>query len=67
MPMLRHERELTIQQMIAELNQEQNEAGKQRILTEWRVRLAKEPTLLRPYQIDKIMREVRRRLGGASR
>ena len=65
--MLRHEWELTIQQMIAESNHEQNEAGKQRILTEWRVRLGKEPALLKPYQIDKIMREVRRRLGGASR
>jgi hypothetical protein len=33
----------------------------------WRAKLEKEPTLLQPYQIDEIVREVRRRLGGGSR
>jgi len=30
------------------------------------VKLEKEPTLLRPFQIDEIVREVRRRLSNAS-
>jgi hypothetical protein len=32
-------------------------------LLEWRVKLEKEPTLLQPFEIDQIVREVRRRLG----
>ena len=53
--------EVTIQKILDESAQEQKEAGKDRILTEWRVRLEKEPTCLQPYQIDEIVREVRRR------
>ena len=56
--------ELTIQEIVDESNHEQKEIGKHRILTEWRVKLEKEePTFLQPYQIDHIVREVRRRLG----
>ena len=33
----------------------------------WRAKLEKEPTLLQPYQIDEIVREVRRRLVNGSR
>ncbi len=59
--------EPTIQKIVEESNHEIKESGKQRILTEWRAKLEKEPNLLPPFQIDKIMREVRRRLESASR
>lgn len=36
--------------------------GADKVLMAWRVKLAKEPNLLQPYQIDEIVREVRRRL-----
>jgi hypothetical protein len=36
-------------------------------LTSWRAKLEKEPTLLTPYQIDEIVREVRTRLIARSR
>ena len=53
---------LTIQEIVDESNHEPSEMRKHRILTEWRVKLEKEPTFLQPYQIDQIVREVRRRL-----
>ncbi|MFM9965691.1 MAG: hypothetical protein ACKV2Q_31280 [Planctomycetaceae bacterium] len=54
--------EVFIQQMIEESNRETKEPGKQRVLTEWRRTLTKAPHLLQPFQIDEIVREVRRRL-----
>jgi hypothetical protein len=36
-------------------------------LTAWRAKLEKEPTLLKPYQIDDIVRAVRTRLTATSR
>ncbi len=57
--------EVTIQKIIDECNHEPKRAD--RILMEWRAKLEKEPNLLHPFQIDKIMREVRRRLNDASR
>ncbi|HEX3655140.1 MAG TPA: hypothetical protein VHV55_05015 [Pirellulales bacterium] len=54
--------EAIIQQIVDESNQEPKEAGKHRIFVAWRAKLEKEPTLLAPYQIDGIVREVRRRL-----
>ncbi len=54
--------EVTIQKMIEESNHEPKESGKYRALTEWRAKLAQEPHLLQPYQIDEIVREVRKRL-----
>jgi len=36
-------------------------------LVKWRANLEKEPSLLQPFQIDEIVREVRRRLGNVSR
>jgi hypothetical protein len=45
--------EATIQQIIDESNQEPTEAGKHRLLTAWRFKLEKEPTLLKPYQSTK--------------
>ena len=54
--------EATIQQIVAECNHEQETGGENRILTAWRAKLEKEPTLLQPFQVDDIMRQVRRRL-----
>jgi hypothetical protein len=59
--------EATIEQIADESNQEPREAGRHRLLTAWRAKLEKEPTLLKPYQIDDIVREVRTRLIAASR
>lgn len=59
--------DVTIQTIIDELSYEQKEAGKRRVVTRWRTKLEQEPTRLPPYQIDHIMREVRRRLGNGSR
>jgi hypothetical protein len=36
------------------------------VLMAWRFKLEKEPTLLKPFQIHGIVREVRRRLSNAS-
>jgi len=55
------EREVTIQKIVDECNQEQDKTD--RVLMEWRAKLEKEPTLLQPFQIDQIVREVRQRLG----
>ena len=55
----------TVQAIIAECGHEQNRADK--ILMAWRAKLEKEPTLLQPFQIDEIIREVRERLNNISR
>ena len=52
--------EVTMQTMVDECNNEQQRPD--RVLMEWRAKLEKEPTLLQPFQIDEIVREVRRRL-----
>ena len=57
--------EVTIQEIIDECNHEQK--GVDKVFLEWRVKLEKEPTLLRPFQIDEIVRAVRRRLSNSSR
>ncbi len=59
--------EATIQEIIDECNHEQEGGGKDRILMAWRAKLEKEPTLLKPFQIDEIVREVRQRLSNISR
>lgn len=51
-----------IQQMIEESNNAPKESGKQRVLTEWRAKLEKAPYLLKSFQIDEIVREVRKGL-----
>ena len=56
--------EVTIQEIVDECNR--NETSSDRVLMEWRVKLEKEPTLLKPFQIDEIVRAVRRRLSDAS-
>jgi len=52
--------EATIQTIANECNR--NLDGANKILMAWRVKLEKEPHLLRPFQIDQIVREVRQRL-----
>ncbi len=67
--------EVAIQEIVDECNHEQKERGEsgQReisesgILMKWRAKLEKEPTLLQPFQIDEIMREVRQRLNNVGR
>jgi len=54
----------TIEKILAEMNQAAQRGGKRRIFHTWRSRLEKEPTLLQPFQIDVIVREVQRRLQG---
>ena len=53
--------ETTIQEIVDECNHDQKGASK--VLIAWRVKLEQEPTLLQPFQIDQIVREVRQRLG----
>jgi len=55
----------TIQKIVDECGHEQR--GADTILMAWRAKLEKESPLLQPYQIDEIMREVRRRLMNPSR
>ncbi len=57
--------EVTIQKIIDECNHEQTRVDT--VLKAWRAKLEKEPTLLQPFQIDKIVREVRQRLSNLSR
>ncbi len=57
--------EVTIQNIIDECNHD--EKGSDRIFMAWRAKLEKEPTLLKPFQIDEIMRAVRGRLSNDSR
>ena len=56
--------EVTIQQIVGECNHD--EKGADRVLVAWRAKLEKEPTLLKPFQIDEIVREVRQRLSNVS-
>jgi len=55
--------EVTIQEIVDECNLDQKERSKDSILVKWRAKLEQEPTLLKPFQIDQIVREVRQRLG----
>ena len=59
--------EVTIQEIIDEYTHDQKERSKDSILVKWRAKLEKEPTLLQPFQIDEIVREVRQRLNAESR
>ncbi len=56
--------EVTIQKIIDECNHEQTRVDT--VLTAWRAKLEKEPTVLQPFQIDEIVREVRQRLSDLS-
>jgi len=57
----------TIKQIADESNHEPKESGKHKVLTAWRAKLEKEPTNLAPFQIDDIVREVRKRLTAVAR
>ena len=57
--------EETIQKIVDECSDKQKRLDT--VLKEWRAKLEKEPTLLQPFQIDEIVRAVRRRLSNASR
>jgi len=57
--------ERTIQEITDECNHEETRSDK--VMMEWRAKLEKEPTLLPPFQIDEIVREVRQRRNEASR
>ena len=50
----------TIQEIVDECGHE--EKGADKILAAWRLKLEKEPTFLKPFQIDEIVREARQRL-----
>ncbi len=64
-PMRLQEWEVTIQKIIDECNHEQTRVDT--VLMTWRAKLEKEPTLLQPFQIDEIVREVQQRLNNLSR
>ena len=57
--------EVTIQKIIDECNHEQTRVDT--VLKAWRAKLEKEPTLLQPFQIDRIVREIQQRLSNLSR
>ncbi len=59
--MILKEWEPIIQQFVDQSNHELKDAGKRRVLVEWRAKLNTEPFHLPPHQIDEIVREVRRR------
>jgi hypothetical protein len=54
--------EVTINQIADESNQQPRESGKLKVLFAWRAKLALAPTSLPPFQIDQIVREVRKKL-----
>jgi hypothetical protein len=56
--------EVTIQQMVDECRNDED--GADRIMKSWRTKLEKEPSLLEPFRIDGIVREVRERLSKVS-
>ena len=56
--------EATIEKIVHESNQALKRSGKQKVLDDWRAQLQDEPARLKAYQIDVIVREVRRRLKG---
>ena len=56
--------EATIEKIVTESNQAFKQSGKQKVLDDWRAKLEKEPNHLQAFQIDVIVREVRRRLKG---
>ena len=64
-PMRLEEWDVTIQEIVDECNHEQTRVDT--VLMAWRAKLEKEPTLLKAFQIDEIVREVQRRLSDVSR
>ena len=58
--------EATIQEMVTESNIQSTDGGQHKILSTWRAKLEKAPTSLPPFQIDQIVREVRKRMNKVS-
>jgi len=58
--------EPTVDQIVAESKQYKNESGRHKVLVAWRAKLEKEPTLLKPFQVDEVVRAVRYRLDRAA-
>ena len=54
--------ETVVEAMLAEVKQEKQPSAGYRIIKAWRTKLEQEPPALQPFQIDEIVREVRRRL-----
>jgi hypothetical protein len=54
--------EETISQIIEDIKQEPQKSSKNKFLMAWRVKLENAPTSLQPFQIDEIVREVRKRI-----
>jgi hypothetical protein len=54
--------EPTISQIVRETSHEPKESGQHKVLAAWRAKLKEEPTSLPVFQIDEIVREVRKRL-----
>jgi hypothetical protein len=54
--------EATIQEIVADLNHEPRESGKQKVLNIWRAKLEKEPNSVPLFHVDEIVREVRKRI-----
>jgi hypothetical protein len=59
--------EATIQHIAGEFSFARGQFGKQKVLRAWRAKLGNEPTSLPSFQIDGIVREVRKRLTVAGR
>ena len=57
--------ETIIQKMSEDFHLQSKESGRNLVLIEWRKSLAKEPHVLKPFQIDEIVREVRKRVTSA--
>jgi hypothetical protein len=54
--------EITINQIVAEIEHEPTRSRNHKVLIAWRVKLEKEPVSLQPFQIDEIVREVWKRI-----
>jgi hypothetical protein len=59
--------EAMIQQIADESNRELAESGRNRVLTTWRSKLEQQPSALKAFQIDEIVREARKRFVEAKR
>jgi hypothetical protein len=54
--------EATVEKIVDETTRSTTQSGMRRVLDDWRTKLEREPSSLQAFQIDLIVREVRRRL-----
>lgn len=59
--------EPTVEQIVAESLAHKHESGRHKVLVAWRSKLEKEPTNLKPFQVDEVVRAVRYRLDRAEK